>query len=300
MFYTTCLLQRIPNGKWQCPTCSVKSDLHDLKNNSDPLPKRARTKITLRKSDVGNRSVDTDKKSNQSLSKRKSPTSHPIQSIGENPVSANVIPSKRPSRLSSDGSEEGSSPVLKVDNDNLPELPPISTPTQTKPVSPAEASRAGLDTDKNEDISEKKSGVYNIIESPEKEVVPVLDAATRKVRKRKHKFYISDIQKNPKTSKNSCAINTLEKHGEEGNSGSCQTKKPHPKPVLKEKSSSARVSKPQRKHMAEEKSVSSQMSKPRRNNKNVSLGAAASPLKNDIGADLDVTSRNEVKISYVC
>lgn len=231
---------------------------------------------------------------NQSLGKGKSPSSHANQSIGENLLSANVIPSNKSSHLASDGSAEACSPDLKVDEDNLPELSPAATPKHTKSVSPAEASEARMDTDKNEEISEKKPGVSNIVESPPKEVVPVLDAATRKVRKRKHKFYISEIQKKPKTGKKSCAINTSERHEEVKNSGSCQTKKPHLKPVLKEKPSSGRASKSQRKHMADEKSVSSQTSRPRRKHKEVSHGAAASLLKNDIGTEIDFRSREKV------
>ncbi|KAL1833871.1 hypothetical protein ACET3Z_003522 [Daucus carota] len=306
-YHLQCLdppLKRIPNGKWECPTCSVKSDSQDLKNNSDPLPKRARTKTTLGKSDVGNRSVDTDKKSiilgsskfqkNQSSSKGKSLSSHLTQSIGENLVSANVIPSNKPSRLSSDGSAEGSSPVLKVANDNLPELSPTATTKQAKSVSPTEASGARLGTDKNEVIHEKMSDASNIVESPEKEVVPVLDAATRKFRKRKHKFYIDDNQKKPKAGKNSSAVNTLEKQEEE-NSGSCQIKKPHSKPALKGKSSRTRASnKPQRKHVAEEKSFSSQPSRTRRKHKKVSDGAPASLLKNDLSTEIDIPSRDEM------
>ncbi|XP_074333317.1 protein CHROMATIN REMODELING 4-like [Apium graveolens] len=306
-YHLQCLdppLKRIPTGKWQCPTCSVKTVSRDLKNYSDPPPKRARTKIILKKSEAGNGSVDMDKKSsklgssklqkNQLSGKGKSPSSHAIQSIEENRLSANVITSNKSSHLSSDGSAEDCSPDLKVDEKNLPELSPEATPKRTKSVSPAEASEARIDTDKNEEISEKKSGVFNIVESPPKELVPVLDAATRKVRKRKHKFIISEIQKKPKTGKKSCAINTSEKHGEVENSGSCQTKKPHLKPVSKEKSSSARASKSQRKHVAEEKSVSSQTSRPRRKHKEISHGAAASVLKNDIGTKIDIRSREKM------
>ncbi|WOG89550.1 hypothetical protein DCAR_0208788 [Daucus carota subsp. sativus] len=264
-YHLQCLdppLKRIPNGKWQCPKCSVKSDSLDSRNNSDSVSKRARTKLTLKKSDADNGSVDMDKMSlilgssnlrkKRSSGKGKSSSSQPLQSIGVKLVPVDVISSNKPTHLFSDGSAEGSSSILKVDNDNLPELSPTAALKQTESVSLVEASQASIvDFEKNEGTSEKKSGQYNSVGSPAKEVAPVLDASTRKDRKRKFKFYVGSNQKKPIIGENSCAINILEKQEVEENSASRQTKKLHLKRGFKEKSFSSGASKSQKKHEAE-------------------------------------------------
>lgn len=278
---------------------------HDSKNNLDFISKRERTKLTQIKSDVGNESVDMDKMSSvlassnlrkkRSSGKGKSSSSQPIQSIGEKLVPIDVVSSNKPSHRLSDGSVEGSSSILKVYNDNLPEML-----KQTKSVSLAEASQASIvDSEKNEGTSEKKSGLSNNVGSPAKEVVPVLDAATRKDRKRKYKFYVGSNQKKPKNGEDSCAISILEKQEVEENSGSRQAKKVHLKCELKEKSSSFQASKTHKKRESKENSVGPRSSRPLRKRKDFSPVAAASLSKNDKDTEIEIPLEDEVYI-YCC
>lgn len=299
LFYTC--LQRIPNGKWQCPTCSVKSDSHGSKNNLDSISKRSRTKLTPRKSDVGNESVELDKMSSilgssnlrkkRSSGKGKSSSSQPIQCIREKLVSVDVISSNKPRHSFSNGPAEGSSSILKADNDNQPELSSTAELKQTKSVSL-------VDSEKNEGNSEKKSGLSKNVGSTAKKVAPLLDAATRKDRKRKYKFYVGGNEKKPKNGENSRVISILEKQEAEENSASCQTKKLHPTHELKEKSSSSQASKPHNKLKSKENSVGPRTSRPQRKRKDVHV-AAASLLKNDNETKIDTPLKDEVYI-FLC
>ncbi|KAK1375721.1 Chromatin remodeling complex subunit [Heracleum sosnowskyi] len=298
-YHLQCLdppLKRIPNGKWQCPTCSVS---HDTKNNLDFISKRETTKLTQKDSDVGNGSVDMDQLSSvlgssnlrkkRSSGKGKFSTSQAIHSIGEKLVPIDVVSSNKPGHLLSDGSVEGSSSILKVFNDNLPEMSPIAELKQTKSVSLAEASQASLvDSEKNEGTSEKNFGLSNNVGSPAKEVVPVLDAATRKDRKRKYKFYVGSNLKKTKNGEDSCAVSILEKQEAVENSASHQTKKLHLKRELKEKSSSFQ------KRESKENSVGPRRSRSHRKRKDVSPVAAASLSKNDKDTEKDIPLNDEM------
>ncbi|CAI9782237.1 unnamed protein product [Fraxinus pennsylvanica] len=63
-YHLQCLdppLKRIPSGKWECPTCCQKSASLEPVNYLDPVTKRPRTKIIIRRSKAENESSETNK-----------------------------------------------------------------------------------------------------------------------------------------------------------------------------------------------------------------------------------------------
>lgn len=62
-YHIACLdppLEKIPNGKWQCPDCCPENKSVEVSNKVDPSSKRARTKIKISYSGSKNKSENTD------------------------------------------------------------------------------------------------------------------------------------------------------------------------------------------------------------------------------------------------
>lgn len=65
-------LERIPNGKWKCPSCCLKNNLAERVVDADPTSKRAKLKITIKKSKSKIDSTKNDKNGKKRSSKWKS------------------------------------------------------------------------------------------------------------------------------------------------------------------------------------------------------------------------------------
>lgn len=223
----THVLQRIPSGEWQCPTCRPKSDSREETNVSDLISKRESVKVTLGKSEIGTKPVGTDRVpeccgsdirgKKRSSGKGKSSSSLPKQSIEDKRESSviNEFPSVTPCRPSQDGSGEGSSSILKVDENKH----------KTKSVSLAEGvvSQSSIaDSEKVEKASEKSSNFSLNNGSSTEVLVPVLDADIPNSRKRKRKVYVDEDEKE-------CAATTSKKRGSKTACASSQSSIPRHK-----------------------------------------------------------------------
>lgn len=143
-FHRRCLnppLKRIPSGKWECPNCCQESEPTEPIVHQYPVSKRARTKVTIGKSKAAKKSSDNNKKSQilgssilgkkRSPSKEKFPLSH--QGVEKKLECSNDL-SCHPSR---DGSIEGTSPNVIVDDDKKQEISLAKASAESTPSSSA-------------------------------------------------------------------------------------------------------------------------------------------------------------------
>lgn len=247
-YHIQCLdppLKRIPTGKWECPTCCRKNDTQESVDPLDTVSKRARTKVTGGKAKNEKKSSGTSKVSlifdssipgkKRSSGKERTPLSHlnQMEKLGNfsNDVSCDI----EPSHHSPDGAADGSSLHIGIDKEKevppadsslekevLPsdtpaekEVPSADTPLEkpSSSMNDATPSLNKMDSETNDKASEKKPDLPSSDRSPGGEPVAVLEAATRKDRKRKPNFYNTDSQNKSRTDKGKRPADNTKKSG---------------------------------------------------------------------------------------
>ncbi|CAN4080377.1 unnamed protein product [Withania somnifera] len=231
-YHLQCLdppLKRIPTGKWECPSCYQKNDTLETVDPLDTVSKRARTKITGGKANNEKKSSGITK----ILGQRKTPLSHhsQMEKLGSssNDVSCDT--------KSSHHSRDGAANSCYADVDNEKDVPPADTPEEMEvPPSdtPAEQEVPSADTPLEKSISsmidatlllnmmdskttdkasENKPDLPSSDRSPGGEPVAVLEAASRKDRKRKPNFYNIGNQNKSRSDKGKRAADNSKKSG---------------------------------------------------------------------------------------
>ncbi|CAI9783539.1 unnamed protein product [Fraxinus pennsylvanica] len=197
-------LKRIPSGKWECPTCCQKSPSLEPVNYLDPVTKRPRTKIIIRRSKAENESSETNKVSEAfggpSSGKKKSSDKEnaSLPRHGElvekfDCSSNDECCINETGNLVQDGSVEGSSSHAGVDRKlevSLAHIPVEKLVTPVKEMSSTKEKKSTM----NEEASEIKPEA-----SPGNGSVIAKEAPTRIARKRKRKVYALGDQKKCKS-----------------------------------------------------------------------------------------------------
>ncbi|KAL2473962.1 Protein CHROMATIN REMODELING 4 [Forsythia ovata] len=221
-YHRQCLdppLKRVPPGKWECPNCCQKSaSLEPM--NLDPVSKRARTKIIIRRSKTEKESSSTNKVTEvfesslpvkkRSSDKRQSSLSCRAQSVEKADCSSNhVSRSTEPCHLVQDGSVEGSSSYVSVNRKLDVSMTHISSEKSSAPAKEILSLLKTRTLNTNEGASERKTDASPTNESLENERIHelevALEAAMPEARKRKHKVSTLDSEKKHKTDKDKSA-----------------------------------------------------------------------------------------------
>ncbi|KAM2904936.1 hypothetical protein COP2_004596 [Malus domestica] len=211
-YHLQCLnppLKRIPNGKWQCPTCCQKSDqksnlLEPRNFLTDTISKRARTKLVTTKSKTGMKSSDREKVSHnfgnsivakkRSSSKGKAVLTHGVKSLEKN--SQIDICSTKPTHSTVGGSADGISSCVNVDDEKRSSIVPEENSTDRKSSSPAKevSSHSKVIASETKEEAPEVSASPDVKPdmsctdgSPRKTIVLAISATTDKAKKRKHK-----------------------------------------------------------------------------------------------------------------
>ncbi|KAH6763638.1 hypothetical protein C2S51_014887 [Perilla frutescens var. frutescens] len=210
-YHLECLdpaLKRIPTGKWECPTCCQQHACVDSMNHLDPVSKRARTKIIIRRSKTEAESSATDKvtetfeapvlRKKRNSDKGKSPVSHRSRTVEKLDSSSNDLCHNDQSKPVQDGSVDASSSYdvngkeqvlhlhVQLENTKIPVKGSLSKKKKSKMNVES--------TDINPEASPEKF-------SPGSEHVLALEAATPAIRKRKQKVHSHNNEKKQKTNK---------------------------------------------------------------------------------------------------
>lgn len=242
-YHLQCLnppLKRIPNGKWQCPTCCQKSDLLEPINYlGDTISKRARTKSVTAKSKTGVMSSEREKVSQifgnsivakkRSSSKGKTILTHGIKFFEKKPFSQIDIPcSTKPSHSTVGGSVDGISSCENVDDKKISNFSPEDDSTDRKLSSPAKevsshskvtASETNEEAPEEFASPEVKPVLSCTDASPRKTIVLAISATTGKARKRKHKGNNDKSKKKKKTDKGK-SVSTSKQSGSKASTAS--------------------------------------------------------------------------------
>lgn len=202
--------QRIPLGKWQCPKCCSKNDSVEPISHLNSSLRRARTKIsgsrskTLSSTEKVSRILGSSHfPSKRSLSGGKSvvtPEVPPLEgkpdlSPGEDPCTI------KPGCPSLDGSTEGISSSQKNDDEQKVDVPPAKAPPTrrlTSPSAPASSHSQLVNSEQDDEASEKHSQCSDGLNSPDSQVGLGIGASKKRVKKRKH-VQNNDIHKKRRT-----------------------------------------------------------------------------------------------------
>lgn len=196
-YHLECLdpaLKRIPTGKWECPTCSQQPDCAESMNHLDPVLKRARTKIIIRRSKNEAESSATDKvietleapvlRKKRNSDKGKSPVSRRSRTVEKLDSSSNDLCHNDQFNPVQDGSVDA---ILSCDVNGKEQVSHLhvhaeNTKTPGKGLlSKKKKLKLNVEsTEVNPEASPEKL-------SPEREPVLALEAATPVTRKRKQK-----------------------------------------------------------------------------------------------------------------
>ena len=139
-------MQRIPNGKWQCPNCCKKSDRPEPLNYlADTISKRARTKTATSKAKAEIKSPEKEKVSqifgDTIVAKKRSSSkgkARGVKSFQKKPFSQIDLPtSTKAGHSSAGGSVEGISLSVNVGNEIRSNLSPPDDSTDKMLSSPA-------------------------------------------------------------------------------------------------------------------------------------------------------------------
>ncbi|XP_022872457.1 protein CHROMATIN REMODELING 4-like isoform X1 [Olea europaea var. sylvestris] len=208
-YHLQCLdppLKRIPSGKWECPTCCQKSASLEPVNYLDPVTKRPRTKIIIRRSKAEKELSEINKVSEtfeglvpgKKNSSDKENSSLPCQGemVEKFDCSSNdECCINEPGNHVQDGSVEGSSSHAGVDS----KLEVSSAHIRVEKLATSVKERSSSkkkNSPKDEKSSEIKPEASYRNVSPGNGPVISKEAATRIGRKRKHKVYtLSDEKK---------------------------------------------------------------------------------------------------------
>lgn len=239
-YHLQCLnppLKRIPTGKWECPSCYQKNDTLESVNPLDTVSKRARTKVTGRKAKDEKKSSGISKVSlifessipgkRRSSGKEKTPLSHRSQMEKLGSSSNDVSCDIKPSHHSRDGVVDGNSSHAGVDKEK--EVPPADTPVEKEvPPSdtPAEKEVPSADTplEKSSSSMNDTTPFLNMTDSKTNDKASekkpdlassdaVLEAVSRKDRKRKPNFYNIDSRNKSRADKGKRIADNTKKSG---------------------------------------------------------------------------------------
>lgn len=224
-------MKRIPNGKWQCPSCFEGKDQLKPINHLDPISKRARTKTVPAKSKGQVNSLNLEKVSGlfgskliskkRSSSKGKSISTVGVKFFGKKLLSSSVDEtcSDKPVDPSLGSTVEGTSSCVDAD-EKKSSLSPTDSPVDRKSTSPAKVLSGSKVTDleaNNEQLEGKTDSSCNKIPL-RKTLVLAIAASGEDVRKRKNKVVNDNTsQKKQKTEKGKKIVNPSSTKSKSGN-----------------------------------------------------------------------------------
>lgn len=224
-----CLLKRIPNGKWQCPSCFEGKDQRMPINHLDPISKRARTKIVTTKSKDQVSSLNLEKVFGTKLisKKRSSSKGKPISSMGANFFGKNLLSSpadetcsNKPIDPSLESPMEGTSSGVNADEKKL-SLASTESPMDRKSTSPAkedEPLSKITSLEANDEQLEGKTDLSCNKIPLRKTLVLAIAASGEEVRKRKNKVVNDNTsQKKRKAEKGKKIVNPSSIKSKSGN-----------------------------------------------------------------------------------
>ncbi|KAL8053547.1 hypothetical protein ABFS82_05G079300 [Erythranthe guttata] len=223
-YHLQCLdpaLKNIPNGKWECPTCCSEHSCMESMNQLEPISKRARTKIIIRRSKTESGSSASDKANQASETpilgkkrysdKGKLPLSRRSRTVEKLESLSNNICGNDPVE---DGSLDAGSSYADVKKKKLVSQLHIQAEKSITPVKRS-LSSSKKKKSKMKEASPEVNNETSIVEfSPGSEPVLALEAATPVPRKRKHnKAYSHDTEKKSKTNNAKSCSDTKKKKG---------------------------------------------------------------------------------------
>ncbi|KAL3833805.1 hypothetical protein ACJIZ3_008541 [Penstemon smallii] len=197
----------VSKERWECPSCSPQRDDLEKVNHLDPITKRARTKIVIRKPKTETASTAIDNVNQE--------------------VENSNIRRKRPS-----GKEKQS---LSNRGKRIEELDPVqngSVGGEDKMITPAKGISSSMkkrNSNMTEESSEKVPEESPENYSPGNETILALEAATRAARKRKHSVHLHDSVKKRKTDKGKSGSNVRKRGLSKANDVRTGTSKSHGK-----------------------------------------------------------------------
>ncbi|XP_048131674.1 protein CHROMATIN REMODELING 4 isoform X2 [Rhodamnia argentea] len=211
-YHLECLdppLKRIPLGKWQCPKCCSKNDSVEPISHLNSSLRRARTKIsgsrskTLSSTEKVSRILGSSHfPSKRSLSGGKSVVTPEVQPLEGKP---DLSPGEDPCTIKpgcpSLVSTEGISSSQKNDDEQKVDVPPAkahSTRRLTSPSAPASSHSQLVNSEQDDEASEKNSQCSDGFNSPDSQVGIGIGASKKRVKKRKH-VQKNDIHKKRRT-----------------------------------------------------------------------------------------------------
>ncbi|TKY59675.1 CHROMATIN REMODELING 4 [Spatholobus suberectus] len=234
-YHLQCLdppLKRIPNGKWQCPSCFEGNDQLKPINHLDPISKRARTKIVTAKSKGQVNSLNLEKVSglfgSKLISKKRSSSKgKSISTMGvkffEKKLSsfpADETCSNKPMDPSVGSPMEGTSSCVDADAKKL-SLSPIVSPMDRKSTSPAKevlSLSKITNLEANDEQLEGKTDLSCNKIPLRKTLVLAIAASGEEVRKRKNKVVnVNTSQKKQRTEKGKKIVNPSSIKSKSGN-----------------------------------------------------------------------------------
>ncbi|QCD83815.1 ATP-dependent helicase HepA [Vigna unguiculata] len=233
-YHLQCLdppLKRIPNGKWQCPSCFEGKDQLKPINHLDPISKRARTKTVPAKSKGQVNSLNLEKVSGlfgskliskkRSSSKGTSISTVGVKFFGKKLLSSSVdeTGSDKPIDASLGSPMEGTSSCVDAD-EKKSSMSPTDSPVDRKSTSPA---KVVLSPSKITDLEANDEQLEGKTSSPcnkiplRKPLVLAIAASGEDVRKRKNKVNDNTSQKKQKTEKGKKIVNPSSTKSKSGN-----------------------------------------------------------------------------------
>ncbi|KAL1562525.1 DNA helicase [Salvia divinorum] len=220
-YHLECLdpaLKRIPTGKWECPTCLQQHSCAESMNNLDPVSKRARTKLIIRRSKTEAESSATDKVSEtfdapilrkkRNSDKGKSPASRRSRATKKLDASSNHLCHNAQLNPVQDGSvdarsshdvnekEQDSHALVQAQNRKAPVTGSLSRKKKSK-----------INVESTEISPKASPGKF----SPGREPVLSLEASSPAARKRKQKSRSYNNEKRLKTIKDKSGSETSKK-----------------------------------------------------------------------------------------
>lgn len=234
-YHLQCLdppLKRIPNGKWQCPSCFEGNDQVKPINHLESISKRARTKIVTAKSKGQVNSLNLEKVSGlfgskliskkRSSSKGKSISTMGVKFFGKklSPSPVDDTCSNKPIDPSFGSPMEGTSSCADADEKKL-NLSPTVSPMDRNSTSPAKEVLSPskiTDLEANDEQLEGKTNLSCTKIPLRKTLVLAISASGEDVRKRKNKVANDNTcQKKRRTEKGKKIVNLSSVKSKSGN-----------------------------------------------------------------------------------
>ncbi|KAL1567540.1 DNA helicase [Salvia divinorum] len=213
-YHLECLdpaLKRIPTGKWECPTCVQQHPCVESMNHLDPISKRSRTKIIIRRSKTEAESSATDKVTETF----DAPTLRKKRNSDKGKSSASRC-SRTTEKLDSPSNDLCHNVQLNPAQDGFVDASSSHDVNEKEQVSHALVQAVNTKASVKGSLSKKKKSKMNVEStdinpeaspeniSPGREPVLALEAASPATRKRKRKSYSYNTEKRLKMIKGKC------------------------------------------------------------------------------------------------